>query len=43
MYFTEQDPFTGKPIFVEKSLKRKEHQKHIVVGSQSSVAKRSFK
>jgi uncharacterized radical SAM protein YgiQ len=43
MYYTEQDPFTGKPIFVEKSLKRKEHQKHIVVGDQSSEMKRRVK
>ena len=27
MYYTEKDPFTGKPIFVEKDLKRKVIQK----------------
>jgi len=32
MYYTEQDPFTGSPIFVEKRLKGKENQKNIVVG-----------
>lgn len=32
MYYTEQDPFTGKKIFVEKSLKNKTHQKEIVTG-----------
>lgn len=30
MYYTEKDPFTGEEIFVEKNLKRKEHQKEIV-------------
>jgi uncharacterized radical SAM protein YgiQ len=43
MYYTEQDPFTGKPIFIEKSLKRKEHQKHLVVGNQSSETNRRVK
>ena len=43
MYYTEQNPFTGAPIFVEKSLKRKEHQKHIVVGNSSEEVKRSAK
>jgi len=31
MYYTERDPFTGKSIFVEKNLKKKERQKEIVV------------
>jgi len=31
MYYTERDPFTGKLIFVEKNLKKKERQKEIVV------------
>jgi uncharacterized radical SAM protein YgiQ len=31
MYYTETDPFTGQPLFVEKDLKRKERQKEIVV------------
>ena len=30
MYYTELDPFTRRPIFVEKDPKRKEHQKDIV-------------
>ncbi len=30
MYYTELDPFTGKPIFVEKDTRRKQHQKEIV-------------
>lgn len=36
MYYTESDPFTGEPIFVEKNLKRKEQQKEIVVGVQGA-------
>ena len=31
MYYTGRDPFTGKLIFVEKNLKKKERQKEIVV------------
>ena len=31
MYYTEMDPFSQKPIFVEKNLKKKERQKEIVV------------
>ncbi len=30
MYYTELDPFTRRPIFVEKDPVRKEHQKNIV-------------
>jgi uncharacterized radical SAM protein YgiQ len=30
MYYTEMDPFTRKPIFVEKDLRRKRRQKDIV-------------
>jgi len=30
MYYTELDPFTLRPIFVEKDPRRKEHQKDIV-------------
>jgi len=30
MYYTEQDPFTGKRIFVEKDINRKRKQKNIV-------------
>ena len=32
MYYTEQDPFTGKPLFVEKNLHKKAVQKQIVTG-----------
>ncbi|MBE3092613.1 MAG: YgiQ family radical SAM protein [Chloroflexi bacterium] len=31
MYYTEIDPFTGKAIYAEKNLKKKEKQKMIVV------------
>jgi uncharacterized radical SAM protein YgiQ len=31
MYYTEMDPFTGEPLFVEKDLMRKERQKSILV------------
>ncbi|MFN2242774.1 MAG: YgiQ family radical SAM protein, partial [Anaerolineae bacterium] len=31
MYYTEMDPFTGEPLFVEKDLVRKERQKSILV------------
>ncbi|HBZ01678.1 MAG TPA: YgiQ family radical SAM protein [candidate division Zixibacteria bacterium] len=30
MYYSEQDPFTGDKIFVEKNIKRKETQKQII-------------
>jgi len=30
MYYTELDPFTRRPVFVEKDARRKEHQKDIV-------------
>jgi radical SAM superfamily enzyme YgiQ (UPF0313 family) len=32
MYFTEIDPATGRKIFVEKSIAKKQRQKDIVVG-----------
>ena len=31
MYYTEMDPFTLEPLFVEKDLYRKDRQKHIVI------------
>jgi uncharacterized radical SAM protein YgiQ len=31
MYYTEVDPFTREPLFVEKTFAGKEHQKNIVV------------
>jgi hypothetical protein len=30
MYYTEMDPFTRQPLFVEKDPRRKERQKDIV-------------
>jgi uncharacterized radical SAM protein YgiQ len=46
MYYTERDPFTGQPIFVEKDLRRKARQKEIVTdhqghkGTQRKTSKR---
>jgi uncharacterized radical SAM protein YgiQ len=37
MYYTETDPFTGKPIFVEKNLQRKEKQKELVTAKPFST------
>ncbi len=34
MYYTKRDPFMGKKIFVEKSVKGKEAQKHIMTGQR---------
>jgi len=36
MYYTGLDPFTGKPLFVERDLVKKEQQKNIVVEKQVS-------
>ncbi len=36
MYYTEQDPFTGQPIFVEKNLSQKQKQKDLVTGQGMS-------
>lgn len=35
MYYTEQDPFTGEPLFVEKNLHRKAVQKDLVTRKQA--------
>ncbi|MBE3091645.1 MAG: YgiQ family radical SAM protein [Candidatus Atribacteria bacterium] len=37
MYYTEIDPFTGKAIYAEKNLKKKEKQKMIVVEKKSKL------
>jgi uncharacterized radical SAM protein YgiQ len=37
MYYTELDPFSGKPIFVEKDARRKEHQKEIITQKESAM------
>ena len=34
MYHTGLDPFTRQPVFVEKDLRRKQHQKDILVGNK---------
>ena len=36
MYFTGIDPFTGRKIFVEKDIAKKQRQKYIVVGGKVS-------
>jgi uncharacterized radical SAM protein YgiQ len=36
MYYTETDPFSGKPVFVEKDSRKKENQKDIVTKKQVS-------
>jgi uncharacterized radical SAM protein YgiQ len=36
MYYTEADPFSGKKLFVEKDLRRKELQKDIVVKKKTA-------
>jgi uncharacterized radical SAM protein YgiQ len=38
MYYTEKDPFTGTPLFVEKDIQRKVKQKEIVTESSSKLA-----
>jgi hypothetical protein len=30
MYYTEMDPITGRPLFVEKNIARKEEQKDVL-------------
>jgi len=32
MYYTEKDPFTGKPLFVEKNPAAKQRQKEVITG-----------
>ena len=31
MYWTERDPFTGEPLFVEKSVKGRQRQKSVII------------
>ena len=40
MYYTEKDPFTGAPIFVEKTLNGKVSQKEIITGGQNLSTRR---
>ena len=42
MYYTEQDPFTGKPLFIEKNLQRKEKQKEILTDKPDTRNNRSL-
>jgi radical SAM superfamily enzyme YgiQ (UPF0313 family) len=37
MYYTEKDPFTGEPIFVEKNIQKKTRQKEIVTDKPVSI------
>lgn len=39
MYYTEKDPFTGKDIFVEKSMAGKERQKRCLTGERRNHRK----
>lgn len=40
MYYTEMDPFTLEPLFIEKDQLRKEHQKQIVVDKVEARGRR---
>ena len=35
MYYTEMDPFTRQPVFVEKDPRRKERQKDVLTRKRS--------
>jgi uncharacterized radical SAM protein YgiQ len=35
MYYTEQNPFTGRKLFVEKNLRLKEAQKELITGKRT--------
>lgn len=41
MYWTEQDPFTGKACFVEKSFQGREKQKNVLAGKRGKKKKKS--
>lgn len=43
MYYTETDPFSGKKIFVEKSVVNKQKQKDMVGKSGSSAGRQSHR
>ncbi len=40
MYYAEKDPFTGKGIFVEKSMEGKERQKNLLLADRDRVPRR---
>lgn len=42
MYYTQSDPFTGEPLFVEKDIKRKEKQKAILVVKRREMSEKGF-
>ncbi len=35
MYYTGKDPFSGKKLFVERTTRRKEHQKSVITGGKT--------
>ncbi len=39
MYWTERDPFTGEPCFVEKTFSGREKQKNVITGSRTNKAR----
>jgi len=41
MYWTERDPFTGEPCFVEKAVRGRERQKKILADSRPKKPRRS--
>ncbi|MBU1545096.1 MAG: DUF3362 domain-containing protein, partial [Proteobacteria bacterium] len=41
MYYTATDPDTGRPLFVEKNIGRKEAQKKVLVSHGSQVRRTS--
>jgi uncharacterized radical SAM protein YgiQ len=44
MYWTEQDPFSGQPLFVEKSFRGRVRQKEVICGDKKqSFAGRRFR
>ena len=38
MYYTEKDPFSGEPLFVEKEMGKKEKQKKDFSGEKKEVS-----
>lgn len=43
MYYTEKDPFTGEPLFVEKNPAAKQRQKEVITGYSKPPAKHQRK
>jgi uncharacterized radical SAM protein YgiQ len=43
MYYTEVDPFSGNPIFVEKDSRHKERQKEIITKPRRATTSHKFK